>query len=126
MLAFLLTAGDANSVLYPLFWLTLIIVVFGAVLTAIIGGIWLFARWHWMVQPVAGYHVHQLSSEESGAIMQATTRAADEEERARYEAVLLSNKGYSVYEIARITDHEKDEVESWLRIFEEVGPQALH
>lgn len=126
MLAFLFTAGDANSVLYPLFWLSLLIVAFAVVMTFIMGAIWLFARWYWVVQPAGGYHVHHLSSEEAQAIEQATQRATDEEERARYEAVLLSDQGYSIPEIARLTDHEKSEVESWLRIFEEVGPQALH
>jgi hypothetical protein len=126
MTVFLFTAGDANSVLYPLFWLTLIIVITTVVLGAVFTAIWLFARWRWVIQPAGGYHVHHLSSEEEKSIVQATQRTTDEEERARYEAILLSSQGYSARQIAKLTDHEKDEVESWLRIFEEVGPQALH
>ncbi|MFN0123749.1 MAG: hypothetical protein ACKV2V_24875 [Blastocatellia bacterium] len=125
-LLFLLTAGDAEVVWRPVLFFTLLAMVTAVIFLALSGGIALFARWKWVLAPVAGYHVHPLGAVESATVLRAGQQAVDEEEKLRYEAVLLSGAGYSPGQIARRFDREKDEVESWLRMFDEAGLAALH
>jgi hypothetical protein len=122
----LLTAGDAEMVLRPILWMTAALIGVLLFFSALFYGIYLFARWLWVELPQGGYHVHHLSLREIETLEQASREAENQEEQFHYEAVLLSAQGYSVREIARATDHEKSDVDKWLRLFDKFGPAILH
>lgn len=125
MFAYMLFGADSESVLLPLFWLTVIIVTTVVVLGAILGGIWLWARWHWIVRPAAEHPLHELNKAEIKAVEQALSEATNEDEAMRLRAVLLSAQGYGVHEIMHLTDADRQDIESWLALYEEKGLAVL-
>ncbi|HZS05372.1 MAG TPA: helix-turn-helix domain-containing protein [Blastocatellia bacterium] len=125
MSAYTFIRGDADSVLYPLSWLTLIIVASAGAVAVVMAAIWLFARWHWVRGPAAEYAVHQLSPAEVTAVEWAITEATSADEQARIEVIRLSAQGGMMKEIAYLTGYDKSDVESWLRLYEECGLAAL-
>jgi hypothetical protein len=125
MFAYVFFRGDSESVLMPLFWLTLIVVITVTVLGAILGAIWLWARWHWIVKPKVEHPLHQLNEAEIRMLEQALNEAATEDEALRLRVILLSAQGYGIHQIVHLTGADRNDLEGWLALYEEMGIEML-
>ena len=71
-------------------------------------------------------YVHPLTTEQRQSLASTMNHDVSSRARARAHSILLSSRGVTVNEIARIYQVDRDTVASWIKKWEDEGTESLH